>query len=72
MARGGDVHNPGLTIQIINVLKQSKIEIYNINVLKPKTKFLYAKKGSYSVPVNIIFAQEGEVKKEMWDNGQRV
>ena len=73
MARGGDVHNPGLTIQIINVLKQSRIEIQNINVLKPKTKFLYAKKnGSYSVPVNIIFAQEGEVKKEMWDNGQRV
>ena len=74
MARGGDVHNPGLAIQIINVLKQSRIEILNINVLKPKTKFLYANKnGSYSVPVQcIIFAQEGEVKKEMWDNGQRV
>ena len=42
-------------------------------MLKPKTKFLYAKKnGSYSVAVYIIFAQEGEVKKEMWDNGQRV
>ena len=42
------------------------------NVLKHKAEFLYAKKDSYSVPVNIIFAQEGEVKKEMWDNGQRV
>ena len=60
MARGGDVHNPGVTTQ-------------NMSLLKHKTEFLYAKNGSYSAEYKcIIFAQEGEVKKEMWDNGQRV
>ena len=69
MARGGDLHNPGLAIQIMNVLKQSRKEIQNINVLKPKTKFLYAKKnGSYSVPVYYLCTGG---RGEKGDVGQR-